>query len=154
MGVVVNPAAIVRFTIATVPLAITPVFKPVSRHEYTPTPGRHRTFFPALVADGPGVTEMPTMLPTGYLITHWRADGCVAVPANKVRPSETVPFAAAVPEDKASESVWAQEQCAVRKTAAIRIDFKVVALPQFFRQDAVIANGTTQVEIPGRRPTG
>jgi hypothetical protein len=72
---------------------------------------------PALVADSPAVAEIETTLAGGNVNVSCRAEGSLPTGDVRVRFSETVPFAAVVPEDKTNESVCPKEAWAVTKNA-------------------------------------
>jgi hypothetical protein len=63
--VVVAPAAIVRFTTATVPLEMVAALMPQPQQVYTPEPGTQLNDLPALVAAAPAITDMETTLFAG-----------------------------------------------------------------------------------------
>ena len=64
---------------------------------------------PALVATDPAAAEIETILPEGNVSVHCRAAGSLPAGDVKVRFRDTVPFAAAVPEDRTNESVCPKE---------------------------------------------
>jgi hypothetical protein len=73
---------------------------------YVPAPEAQLSVLPALAAEDPATTEIAATLLAGYVSVHWSAAGSLPAGEVKFRFSETAPFAAAVPEDNAKESVW------------------------------------------------
>ena len=71
----------------------------------------------ALVATSPGIAEIETTLAGGNVNVNCRAAGSLPAGDVNVRFRDTVPSAAAVPEDKANESVCPKEAWAVTKSA-------------------------------------
>jgi hypothetical protein len=61
IDVLLTPAAIVRFTTATVPLEILFAFIPETRHVYTPDPAAQFNVLLALIAAAPTVAEIDLM---------------------------------------------------------------------------------------------
>jgi len=108
MGVLVTPEAMVRFTTPTVPLAMIAAFRPSARQVYVPAPEAQVNVLPALVAAVPAIAEMETTLLGGYVKVHCRAAGWLPAGDVRVRLRETVPLAAAVPDDSCRESVCAE----------------------------------------------
>jgi hypothetical protein len=82
-----------------------------------PEPGEQVSVLEALVAEGPAATEIEAMLAGGNVNINCKAAGSLPAGDVKVRPRDTVPFAAAVPEDKTNESVCPKQTWAVTKTA-------------------------------------
>jgi hypothetical protein len=73
IDIVVALAAVVRFTVATTPLAIAVAFNPLAMHRYWPFPPAHVTIFPALVDAAPVATLIALIFETGYEIVHSKA---------------------------------------------------------------------------------
>lgn len=73
IGVFDTPEAIVRFTIATVPLEMTVVPIPEATQVYVPEPAKQLNVAPAARAAAPGVTEIETTLFAGYVSVHCKA---------------------------------------------------------------------------------
>jgi hypothetical protein len=62
---IVTLAVTVRFTTATIPFEMTVEFNPYTRHVYAPEASAHMTVFPALVAVGPGLTDIELTFAAG-----------------------------------------------------------------------------------------
>jgi hypothetical protein len=69
-----------------------------------------------LVDAGPATAEMETTLAAGYVSVHWRDAGSLPVGDARFTLRETLPFAAAVPEESVRESVWATAARAKKRT--------------------------------------
>jgi hypothetical protein len=66
------------------------------------------SIFEALVNAAPAEAAIESTLAAGYVNVHWRDAGSFPAGDAKVIFSETVPFAAAAPEDSVKESVCAR----------------------------------------------
>jgi hypothetical protein len=82
-----------------------------------PVPDAQLSVLPALVAAGPTTAEIETTFAGGNVNVNCRATGSLPAGDVKVRFRDTVPFAAAVPEDKTNESVCPKEAWVVTKSA-------------------------------------
>jgi hypothetical protein len=122
MDVVVTPTAMVRFSTATVPFEMIPEVEPDRTQLYVPALPEQLTVFEALVDAAPAVAEMETTLAAGYVNVHCSDAGSLPEGEVNVKFSETVPFAAAVPEDRANESVCAMAAGAKRRRAMAMAD--------------------------------
>jgi hypothetical protein len=115
IGVLVTPAAIIRFTIATVPFWIGVLFMPQAKQVYTPELAVQLSVLPALLAEDPALAEIDRTLLVGKVNVHWRAAGSLPAGDVKSRVRDTAPFAAAVPEERVRESVWPNAACVASK---------------------------------------
>jgi len=122
MDVVVAPTAMVRFTTATVPFEMVPPFEPDTIQLYVPAPPEQLSVCVALLNAAPAVAEMETTLAVGYVSVHCSADGALPEADASTKFRGTVPFAAAVPEDRVNESVCAMAAGAKRRRAIARAD--------------------------------
>ena len=74
IDVVVTPTAIVKFTVATAPLAMAE-FEPDTTQVSVPLLPLQLKLFEAAVAAEPAVAEIASTLVVGYVIVHWRDAG-------------------------------------------------------------------------------
>ena len=102
----VTPTAMVRFTTATAPFEIVPSFEPDTIQLYVPALPKQLSVCEALLNAAPAVAEMETTLVVGYVNVHCSDAGSLPEGEVNVKFRETVPFAAAVPDDRANESDW------------------------------------------------
>ena len=122
MDVVVTPTAMVRFTTATTPLEMMSEFDPDTIQLYVPALPEQLMVLDALVDAAPAVAEMETTLAVGYVNVHWSDAGSLPEGDVNVKFRGTVPFAAAVPDDRVNESVCAVAARAKRRSAMATAD--------------------------------
>lgn len=118
----VTPTAMVRFTTATAPFEIVPSFEPDTIQLYVPALPKQLSVCEALLNAAPAVAEMETTLVVGYVNVHCSDAGSLPEGEVNVKFRETVPFAAAVPDDRANESVCAMAAGTKRRSAMATAD--------------------------------
>jgi hypothetical protein len=123
MAVVVSPAAMVRLTTAMAPFEMIPAFIAEASQVYAPETPLQLKVLPAAVRAAPAVTEMATTLAGGYVNVHSIADGSLPAGDVTARFRATLPFAAAVADERARESgpVCPKEARAEIREATARI---------------------------------
>jgi len=126
IAVVLRPVAMVRFIRATGPFEMMLVFIPEATQVYVPEPAKQFIVLlaAAAVRDEPGAAEMAATLVGGNVNVNWIAAGSLPEGEVNARVKATVPLAAAVPDDKASESgpVCPKETRASSRVAIAKVD--------------------------------
>jgi hypothetical protein len=98
------PEAIVALTTATAPAAISDAFIPERTHVVWPDDLLQLRSLPTPVAAGPALRVTALTWFGSCATVHWRLAGLGPEVAERLRFRETVPLAEAVPEDR--DSIW------------------------------------------------
>jgi hypothetical protein len=108
IAVVVEPAAIVRYTLAMAPFGIMLPFIAEATQVYVPLFPEQVNVFPAAEAAAPEITESETTLAGRTVNVHSMAEGSLPAGELKTKFSATAPLDAAVPDERVS---WSWPAC-------------------------------------------
>jgi hypothetical protein len=105
IAVVVALGATVIFKTATVPFEMMVLFTPYATQVREPAAAAQLSDFPAAVAAGPGLAEIASTFPAGYIKVHSTAAGSFPAAEISAKFSDADPSDAATPELNARVSV-------------------------------------------------